>query len=212
MVKQKTNTLKRFTTQEDDFLIANYMDMTLEVLGLNLNRTVGSVHGRLKRLGLEVPKEVIINRCKKAAKQNVNSGRFKPGSIPANKGRKISKEVYAKVAKTMFKKGHLPHNTLSDGTVTVRCDHKQGRPYKYIRTSLGVWEPLHRVVWVEHNGSIPKGLIVTFRDGDSLNCSIDNLELKTRQQNMTENTIQRYPPELKKAIKAVARIEKLTKD
>jgi HNH endonuclease len=36
---------------------------------------------------------------------------------------------------------------------------------------------LHRIVWIEHNGPIPPGYSLMFRDGNRRNCSIENLEL-----------------------------------
>ena len=41
---------------------------------------------------------------------------------------------------------------------------------------------LHRVIWEEHYGSIPKGYIVHHKDGNKLNNSIDNLELLTNEE------------------------------
>ncbi len=34
---------------------------------------------------------------------------------------------------------------------------------------------LHRVVWVDHNGPIPDGYQVGFKDGNKANCAIENL-------------------------------------
>ena len=45
------------------------------------------------------------------------------------------------------------------------------------------WEFLHRAVWEEHNGPVPEGMVVTFKDSDRLNCDIDNLILVTRGEN-----------------------------
>lgn len=39
---------------------------------------------------------------------------------------------------------------------------------------------IHRLVWVEHNGPIPKGHIVIFRDGNRENITIDNLMMVSR--------------------------------
>ena len=47
---------------------------------------------------------------------------FQKGHAPANKGQKMSTEVYQKVAKTMFKKGTVPPNTQPIGTIHQRKD------------------------------------------------------------------------------------------
>ena len=54
--------------------------------------------------------------------------------------------VYAKVSATMFKKGHMPDNTLYDGAETIRKD-KNGHRYVYVRISLGKWVPKHVLLW-----------------------------------------------------------------
>lgn len=45
------------------------------------------------------------------------------------------------------------------------------------------WEFLHRAVWEEHNGPIPEGMIVSFRDSNKENCDISNLMLITKSEN-----------------------------
>lgn len=59
------------------------------------------------------------------SRQLADSGtahRFPKGHVPANKGRKMNAGVYAKVSATMFKKGHMPDNTLYDGAESIRKD------------------------------------------------------------------------------------------
>jgi HNH endonuclease len=46
---------------------------------------------------------------------------------------------------------------------------------------------LHHVVWEEHNGPIPQGHKVCFKDGDSLNCAIENLELLTNSEQVRKH-------------------------
>lgn len=114
---------------------------------------------------------------------------FKKGHIPANKGRKqkeyMSKEAIERTKATRFKKGQLPKNTLHDYAITERKD-KNGRIYKYIRIGLAKWVPYHRYLWEQHNGPIPKGHNIQFRDGNTLNCEIDNLYMISRSKQMKE--------------------------
>lgn len=114
-------------------------------------------------------------------------GVFKKGLVPFNKGRKMPAEIYAQCAPTMFKKGQKPKNTKqADGTITIRYDNR-GVAVPHIRISLGKWEYLARHTWREHRGEIPKGHIVIHKDGDSMNCDIDNLELISRADNARRN-------------------------
>lgn len=111
------------------------------------------------------------------------NGRFKKGHIPINKGKGMSKELRERVKHTWFTKGHLPANTLFDGAVSKRKDNRGVFNY-HIRISKGKWEYLSRFLWRQNYGEIPKGMIITYIDGDPMNCVIDNLEMITRQENL----------------------------
>lgn len=156
----------------------------------------------------------IIGMLKNHGIQTGNATRFVKGHVPANKGKRmetwLSAEQIAKIKQTSFKKGQLPHNTLHDGAIRVRIE-KTGRPYKWIRLSAGHWDLLHRVVYKQHFGKIPARALVTFKDGNSLNCQINNLQLIDLRTNMVRNTIHRYPTEVKAVIKAVSKLKKTIK-
>lgn len=114
-------------------------------------------------------------------------GVFKKGLVPFNKGRKMPADVRERCAPTMFKKGQLPKNTReADGAISIRYDNR-GVAVPHIRISLGKWEYLARHTWREHHGEIPKGYIVVHKDGDSMNCEVDNLELISRADNARRN-------------------------
>ena len=113
-----------------------------------------------------------------------NSGRFVKGMTPWNKG---TKGIQIGGKQTQFKPGHLPHNTKHDGAISIRYYKRDNRPYKYIRTANARWEPLHRYMWKLHNGEIPKGYVIRFKDGNTLNCDINNLECISRVENMNRN-------------------------
>ena len=125
---------------------------------------------------------------------------FKKGSVPANKGQKMSTEVYQKVARTMFKKGSKPMNTQPIGTIHQRRD-TGGKMYQYIKLADCNWQLLNRYTWEQHNGPIPKGMVVVYKDGDYLNNDINNLLMITKKENMARNTIQRLPKELQQVMR-----------
>jgi hypothetical protein len=141
---------------------------------LGYNRSFRSVVTKASKLGLKSP--IYQKNC-------VTS--FKKGMASHNKGQKMQKSHYEKCAPTMFKKGVIPHNTLHDGVITTR--HLDGKPYLYIRLGAAKWEPLHRYTWKEKNGEIPIDMLVTFIDGDYLNCTIENLRLISRADNARRN-------------------------
>lgn len=111
--------------------------------------------------------------------------------------------------RTQFKKGAMPHNTLHDGAERVRV--AKGRAYIWVRVAVAKWREKHRLVWEQHNGPIPKGHNVQFRNGNSLDVRIENLYLVARQEQMKHNSIHNYPDEVKQAIRIVGRVKRKIK-
>ena len=134
---------------------------------------------------------------------------FRKGNTPPNKGKKwseyMSKEMQEKSRKTTFKKGNIPPNHRQVGSERITRDG-----YIEVKTQEpNVFKLKHRLIWEEHNGPIPKGYNIQFRDKNPLNCSIENLYMISRSMQMSENTIMRYPESLRTAIKRVSKIKKL---
>jgi hypothetical protein len=132
---------------------------------------------------------------------------FQKGHAPANKGQKMPTEVYQKVARTMFKKGSKPTNTQPIGTIHQRRD-TGGKMYQYIKLADCKWQLLNRYTWEMHNGPIPKGMVVVYKDGNYLNNDINNLLMITKKENMARNTIQRLPKELQQVIRLKCKLIK----
>lgn len=137
--------------------------------------------------------------------------RFKKGHIPHNKGKKMSsfasEETIKLFLQNSFKKGNIPHNTKSDGIITIRKDQR-GIPQKFIRISQNKWEFLSRYNYKKSFGEIPPGMIVAFKDKNTLNCDPENLMLLTRRENMLRNSIVNYPPELVSTIHVLSKLKK----
>lgn len=138
---------------------------------------------------------------------------FKGGEAPFNKGKKVSKETYKKMKRTMFKKGNVPHNAKpKDGFITVRHGHYNrfnGKPYKWIRLGLGNWMLYHRYKWEKHRGPIPKSHIVWFKDGDTMNTKLSNLELIHRGEGARRNvrSFRALPEPLQKTKKLINKLQ-----
>ena len=132
---------------------------------------------------------------------------FQKGTVPPNKGQKMSTEVYQKVARTMFKKGTVPPNTQPIGTIHQRKD-TGGKMYQYIKLADCNWQLLNRYTWEMHNGPIPKGMVVVYKDGNYLNNDINNLLMITKKENMARNTIQRLPKELQQVMRLKCKLIK----
>lgn len=180
--------MSKFTPQEDQFIRDNCLTMSSHAMDRALGRKRGATRQRMPRIGVVVPEDI----RRRFHEQSV----FKPGSISHNKGKRMTDEVKQKVKGTWFPKGHEPHNTKEDGVIVRRVDNS-GRPYMYIREKVGKWELYHRHLWRKHFGEIPNGMIVAFKDGNSENCVVENLELVDRKTNMLRNTIHNLPEEIR---------------
>lgn len=103
-----------------------------------------------------------------------HDGKFKKGSIPPNKGKKVSAETYEKMSATMFKPGTRPPNWKPVGSTRVT---KDGYVEIKVREGNHKWELRSRYVYKKAYGKIPKGYKVFHLDQDSTNDDLDNLIL-----------------------------------
>ena len=177
----------------------------------DLGLSESSVYNRAFAMGIKKDPVYLRSTQFPAGYLGGKATQFQKGSVPANKGQKMSKDLYQKVAKTMFKKGSKPMNTQPIGTIHQRKD-TGGKMYQYIKLSDCNWQLLNRYTWEQHNGPIPKGLIVVYKDGNYLNNDINNLMLLTKKENMARNTIQRFPTELQSLIKLNCKLNKKIKN
>lgn len=198
--------MSKYTKKDDDFLRSNYLTMPAKRMSASLGRSESSARQRMKVLGLIVPADVV--------EKFTQQSRFKKGMTSFNKGKKQSEYMSAaaikKTRKTRFKKGQLPHNTLSDGKVTLRKQILRDgsvRYYQWVRVALSEWKMLHVVKWEKKHGPVPPGKIVVFKNKDTMNVKYSNLEMITPEENMRRNTIQNYPPELKRSIRALSKLK-----
>ncbi len=175
----------KVTPEQDEYIRANYLVKPQKRLADELGISHTCLITRMRQQQIEVPEEV---RRKFAEK-----GRIKPGNVSHNKGKKqsdyMSPEAIERTKATQFKKGDLPHNCYHEvGRESLRRD-KSGIVYKYICVEIGQWIPLHTRNWELANGPIPKGYCLWFKDGDTMNCELENLELITRAENLSRNSL-----------------------
>jgi hypothetical protein len=186
-----------------DILKEKYPNNPTHLLAEELGIPITSVYHKANQLGLKKSEEYKNSPFSGRLRPGTNIGgntRFQKGLIPHNKGKQMNAETYAKVSKTMFKKGNKPHNTKEIGCVNLRRD-KSDIPYYFIKISDGIWEPLHRVIWQLHNGEIPENMKITFIDGNSLNCQINNLQMVSYADLMRKNSHINIPKEILEVIK-----------
>ena len=134
----------------------------------------------------------------------MNSGQFKKGFTPWNKGVKKSTGE----SKTRFKKGNETWNTRPLGDEHVDNDG-------YIRVKVAEtgpkkerWKLKHRLIYEQHHGEITGETIVRFYDNDKQNFNIQNLYAVTKGENAVLNRLKfsNEPLELKPTILAMVRM------
>lgn len=85
-----------------------------------------------------------------------------------------------------FKKGQQPVNLMPEKSVTMRLDDR-GVLYKWIKIAAKKWEHLHLYLWKKTGNEIPAHHVVRFKDGDTLNCVLQNLELTPKYKHLALN-------------------------
>jgi hypothetical protein len=137
------------------------------------------------------------------------TGQFVKGQEAWNLGVK----GYMGPNKTSFKKGSVPSNRKpigsericsKDGFILVKIKERNpytGYPTRYKHKHVHVWEKKH--------GTVPKGHVVVFKDGNKLNCKPGNLMLLTRAELLVLNQhgYKEAPAELKPTILALVKLE-----
>lgn len=90
------------------------------------------------------------------------------------------------------KKGSLASKLLRNGYyMTVRQYNK--KMYYFME---------HRVIWVWHNGAIPKGYVINHKDYNRANNAIENLELMTQKENIAYSKCNKKPQRGEKSSRA----------
>ena len=204
----------KWTQEEIDILSRLYPNhYAREIAGI-LGRGISSIHRKARALGIESSREKIQRTGYEASKSPASiAARFQKGSVPLNKGKKVSPEIYSKMQPTMFKKGQNPVNHRDVGSERVNVDG-------YIEIKVAEpnrWRLKHRVIWEQVNGAIPKGFNVQFKNHNRQDCRIENLYLISKAEQMAkENSFwAKYPKEIQEIIhlkgvvnRAIHKVEK----
>lgn len=202
-IVRKVNAHRPWTQRQLSYLRRHYADTTMEELKRRTGHATKSIWRRAADMGLHKSKEFLSEMGRRTAQHpNSIAARFKKGQTPPNKGKRAwqfrSPEASARCATTQFKPGHLPHNAKPVGYERINDDG-----YVMMKVSIDCKMVLkHRYIWQQAHGEIPAGYNIMFRDGNHLNCSLDNLELVSRAESARRRAALETPEQRK------ARIEK----
>lgn len=142
------------------------------------------------------------------------TGWYQKGHPPGTKGKtleeicKFDPEKIARVKSTQFKKGQLPPNQLPVGTIKMNSEGYLLKKVAEKGYQWDRWKFLHRLVWEENNGPIPKGMTIIFKDGNRENCDISNLMMVERGISavMSKKNLRFADPELTEASANMVRL------
>jgi hypothetical protein len=204
--KVAKSTDKHYTKNQIELIKLHYPNRPTMVVCRLIGRSMSGVHSKAAGIGIyktEQARKKYGGSFKKGAQINPR-GQFKPGQKPWNAG---VKGVMKKNSGS-FKKGNVPHNTVPVGSTTWIKDNATGRRYKRVKIAMpNVWLFAHHLVWIAANGPVPDGCMVIFKDGNTENLHLHNLQLIERAENMAKNTIQRYPVEVINALIMTGRLK-----
>jgi hypothetical protein len=192
--------LRKWTPQEVELLRTEYPDANTVELCKKLGRSYDSVTQKVHVLGICKSPDFLQDKIKTMLLTGKNF-QFKKGLHVWNKGRKLGSN-WGK--ETHFKKGSKPHNYKPVGSKRITRDG-------YHETKVAdpkTWKQDHVMLWEQANGPVPKHCIIRFIDGNKNNITLSNLMLINTAQNMTLNTIHRFPAPLKLAIKTLAKLKR----
>lgn len=186
--------MKRFTPEEDQFIEDHYLSLPGGEMERILDRPRGTVRQRMKLLNLVVPSIIMAGFIMDAS--------FKKGHKPFNKGIKqskwMSKSGIQNIRKTQYQKGNRPWHTHNPFEI-VKWE-KDGREYLIIYLDVNKRMPLQRYIWEQEHGVIPKGYNIIFKDRNTFNCNLNNLELVSNADLLIRNSAHRFGPEIFKII------------
>lgn len=119
-----------------------------------------------------------------------------------NRGLYLPKKIaYRNKCYKVFQKGHIIKNGPSNKRkiTEVKQWTKKGKPILVILTP-DRRVPLQRYIWEQSNGPIPAGHNIIFKDRNTLNCNLDNLEMVSNADLLNRNSAHRFGPEIFKII------------
>ena len=193
-----------FTTIQLEELKRDFPTTLSADLAKRYGCSIHTIHGVQNRFRLKKDKEFIRQISKQNFTDNHPARKFwiKKGNVPVNKGKRQSEymtaEAIERTKATRFKKGQIPATAAPVGFERLTKDG-------YILIKVPEHRKLvlkHRYVWEKTHGKIPKGCNIQFKDKNPLNCTIDNLYMISRSNQLKEENsfYALYPEDIRKLI------------
>lgn len=209
---KKTVIRRLWTASEEEQLRTLYPDTPGPELALLFSRPLDKIYSKAARLCLKKSLQYLASphACRLRRGDNVGAAyRYPKGHVPANKGTRRPGWHAGNMKATQFKPGQMPRNWQPLGAERLSKEGYRQRKMTDTGYPPRDWVPVHWLLWIEHNGPIPSGHKLVFRDGNKEHIALDNLELITNADMMRRNSIHRYPPALKQVIRAAGKLNRM---
>ena len=193
----------KWTPEQDAWLIANYPERSNADLAVWLHRSPKAIALRALKLGVQKSPEF--------AEKQRKAHQFRKGHTPFNKGRELRYWMSAEGIERSSKGRFLP-GTTSEENPNSRKNKPVGHEkvykdgYIWIVTEHGRVQK-HRHIWEQAYGPIPPNHCIRFKDGDPMNCTLDNLYMVSRADH-ARITVSQITPERRKAIHEKAQLKR----
>lgn len=194
-------TRARWTPEEDAILAREYPDRpTADLEAMLPGRTVRAIYARATEQGLRKSTAFLQSDASGRMQKGKALGaeyRFTPGQVPPNKGLRRPGWGPGRMKETQFKQGVrggvAARLYQPIGTERITEDGYRQRKVNDDRPFHRRWRFVHVLVWEAAHGPVPKGSAIVFRDGDRLNCALENLAQVSRKDLMSRNSVHNYP-------------------
>lgn len=205
-----------WTPDEIAVLTARYPHERTADIAAALGLSRARIYYKADALGLRKTAAFLASKASgRADGKRGASSRFKPGHRTWNAGKSF--HAGGRSIATQFKPGQL------SGVARRLLKHigaerisKDGYLERKINDDLPCykrWRAVHRIVWEQANGPIPRGYAVVFRPGchstNPADITADKLELLTRAELMRRNTVHNYPKPIVRAIRTRAALVRM---
>lgn len=203
-----------YVPEEDEILRRCYPHNTAAAVAEAIGRSLSSVQWRARRLGLTKSEAFKasdrsgrIQRGKQS--EAMKRTQFKPGTVPVNKGVRRPGWAPGRMAETQFKKGRPAHEARNYVPIGTEKITKDGQLVRKVTDDPSIfpvrrWVSVARLVWEEAHGPIPPKHVIAFKPGcattDPARITPDVLVMRSMREHLKRNSVQRFPPELRKVI------------
>lgn len=181
-----------WTPDQIELLREHYPDkLTADLIDL-IGRDLHSIYAKASELGIK--KSAAFLASPAAGRTNGRQGigtRFEKGHQTWNAGTHYV--AGGRSAETRFKKGSRPVNWMPIGSERLSKEGYLQRKMTNTGITRRDYVPVHHIVWIEHNGPIPQGHRIIFKDSNKQNIVIENLDCISLADNMRRNSLHNYP-------------------